>query len=98
MESENRHFLTLSIFQAYAALQEKFMKNNARLLFQVLLSFLVLSLTAYARTSDKIDSKIFKVLDVVDFSGEGTDEICPGDKWEFFGPTRQVTIGEKQKI
>jgi hypothetical protein len=74
------------------------MKNNARLLFQLLFTFLILFLTANAQISDKIDSKPFKIFEVIDFSGEGTYEVFPGDKWEFFGPTRQVTVDEKQKI
>lgn len=74
------------------------MRNNTRLLFQLLFTFLILFFTANAQISEKIDSKPFKMFEVVDFSGEATYEVFPGDKWEFFGPTRQVTIGEKQKI
>jgi len=74
------------------------MKNKALILFQLLFAFPVLSLTANAQNSDKIDLKPFQIFDVIDFSGEGSSEVFPGDKWEFFGPTRQVTVDEKQKI
>lgn len=75
------------------------MKNNVRLLSQLLFIFPVLFLTANAQISDKIDSKPFKIFEVIDFSGEGTYEVFPGDKWEFFGPTREITVvDEKQKI
>jgi hypothetical protein len=35
---------------------------------------------------------------VVDFSGEGSYEVFPGTKWQFFGPVRTVTVVEGQKI
>jgi len=96
MEAKINIFLSFFGFQCE---REKFMKNNARLLFQLLFTILMLFLTANAQISDKIESKPFDIFEVVDFSGEGTYEVFPGEKWEFFGPTRQVTVvDEKQKI
>lgn len=74
------------------------MKNNARFFFQLLLTYLVLSLAANAQNIDKSISKLCQSIVVVDFSGEATDEVFLGDNWQFFGPTRQITITENQKV
>jgi hypothetical protein len=74
------------------------MKNNARFFYRLFFTCLVLSFAANAQTIDKSISKLCESIVVVDFSGEASDEVFPGDNWQFFGPTRQITVTEKQKI
>lgn len=45
------------------------------------------------------DTKTTKPTEIVDFSGEGTDEIFPNNTgWKFFGPTRRITVNGSQRI
>ena len=74
------------------------MKKNLRLRFGLLCFVLALSMAGAAQTGDKTASKTIQSIVVVDFSGEATDEVSPGESWQFFGPTRQITVTEKQKI
>ncbi len=88
------------------------MKSKLFLTCGILIVFLVLSVPVTAQTEnlcDKKNSVNEKILgiesqqingfELVDFSGQGTDEIFPSNNvWQPFGPYRTINVSDKQKI
>jgi hypothetical protein len=88
------------------------MKSNLLLTCGIFLAFLVFSANVKAQTENinerdaSVSNKINKadlektnVSELVDFSGEGSDEVFPAsESWQPFGPYRTINVRDKQKI
>lgn len=88
------------------------MKSKLFLTCGILIVFLVIFVPVNAQTespcdkknsvNDKtisINSEQINVSELVDFSGQGTDEIFPSNNvWQPFGPYRTINVLDKQKI
>ncbi len=88
------------------------MKNKLFFLTPLICWLIFFSLTAAAQTADRqIDKRIdaaektnrtitpANFIQIVDFSGAGTDEIFPNNQnWSFFGPTKKITVNGSQRV
>lgn len=82
------------------------MKNITLTNCGIFLAILVLFGTVNSQTENAAGDKIIKEVskqtngsELIDFSGEGTDEIFPSEEvWQPFGPYREITVENGQKI